>query len=104
MLKTLTAIALTATLLAGAGAAYAQGGYYDWDTGRETYPNTVARHADNQEIFAGHGNLFAETRGETKAGTVARNVDARIFAGHPNTYHLERGGSLTAGDISVAEK
>ncbi len=34
MLKTLTAIALTATLLAGAGAAYAQGGYYDWDTGR----------------------------------------------------------------------
>ncbi len=104
MLKTLTAIALTATLLAGAGAAYAQGGYYDWDTGRETYPNTVARHADNQEIFAGHGNLLAETRGKTRAGTVARNVEARIFAGSPNTYHLERDRGLAAGDVSVAEK
>ena len=104
MLKTLSAIALTATLLAGAGAAYAQGGYYDWDTGRETYPNTVARYADNQEIFAGHGNLLAETRGKTRAGTVARNREARIFAGHPNTYHLERGGNLVAGDVSVAEK
>lgn len=104
MLKALTAIALTATLLAGAGAAYAQGGYYDWDTGRETYPNTVARYADNPEVFASHGNLFAETRGKTKAGTVARNQDARIFAGHPNTYHLEHGRNLVAGDISVAEK
>ncbi len=104
MLKTLTAIALTATLLAGAGAAYAQGGYYDWDTGRETYPNTVARHADNQEIFASHPNLLAETRGATRTDTVARNQQARIFAGHPNTYHLERDGGLVAGDISVAEK
>ncbi len=64
----------------------------------------MARYADNQEIFATHPNLLAETRGKTRAGTVARNQTARIFAGHPNTYHLERGGNLGAGDFSVAEK
>ncbi len=108
MLKTLTAIALTASVLAGAAYAgdntpilYTHPNAYQLGP---TYEGTVARHESDQKVvLAGHPNSFS--KGPTRAGTVARYANRRaIFAGHPNSYHIARTELLIDSGVAVADK
>ncbi len=103
MLKTSVLAVAAIFLVATAGAVHAQGGGYHWHPPRQTNPDTVASNPDSREIFAAHPNSLAETVGATSPSAMVRNRAGRIFAGHPNTYYLEKYGGFVK-DVSMADK
>ncbi len=104
MLKTLTAIALTAGVLAGASNAHAMGAGYPWLGKGETYPGTVARHT-NQEIVAVHPNaMYQYQTGRDTGAVVKQTRHSPLFAGHPNVYFQDEASRAVASDVTVVAK
>lgn len=102
MMKTITALTFTALVLAIGTSAFAQGGGYNWNGPRETYPNVVAQH-ETGEIFAGHPNAYR--KGPSTVTTAVAGGDNRIFSGHPNSYHIARDTTIGIdSSIAVADR